>query len=344
MKKIKALYADTHDNYIYALSDYIPYIFVIDEISGEIINKIMCPKEEGIASQLYSGIYYKNNSIILIPMKAKYLWIYNLVTSLWKGIDLSEYLSPELDSKFMGGKVVFEECFLFGYAFKGILAVNIVTYEIKEIKVSDYIFKGGLKGISSVYINDCVYVPARTEDVIICIDTISFMAKVVKSNLDSKIPNDGISFGGECFYILKNSGNFFYRIKKDFSTTEKIELINMNNENNGSYEGVEYFNNYIIFFGEEKKAYLYNISEMTGAYVFEEPISYAKRINATKLLICKKNIICMIDDKFNITREYNIELDEDEVKCYLHVEGRQNILYSENELVGFEEFLGVLSE
>ena len=123
LKRNKKLYFVSKDtNVIYSINMKIGKLEFIDCIPEEsILKKNLCHK-----------ILTWNDEMIFIPMNAKKIWRYNLVTKQWHGINLGEYENKR--DKFFQAFVYKNDLFMIGCGCPAIFRLNLITEEFLIIK------------------------------------------------------------------------------------------------------------------------------------------------------------------------------------------------------------------
>lgn len=339
--KISIKYLDVKENIIYALCDWLPYVFIINLERVDVIEKILCPEQMRIDGGLFSGIYIEDDNAVLVPANAKKVWIYNLIKKEWHGIDISEYINPNTDYKFVGGRLKNGKAILFGYNYKGILAIDVHSYEIKEI-LNDDDAMGGLYGITSVELDGNIYIPMRHREAVICIDTNTSKYRLLSFNNGSLIPNDGITYDGESFYILKNSGNVFLKANYDFSIIEEMKIDEYFNSTKNYFEGIEYFSGNIIFWGSTGSEYVYNCQDSQKSFFNMEPIWLVKSIDSSMVIVCKNDVVEILDSNMQVINKITVELTDKDIISFIDTTGYRGNMIVENNVFGLDLMLKLL--
>jgi len=240
----------------------------------------------------------------------------------------------------LGGRLVNGMLFVFGYNFNGVLAIDIYSHEIRVIcrNVSfEY-----LSGISSVFWRNNIILPMRSQNKMILIDTLSFGYKLVNCNIESELANDGITFDGNNFYILKNSGNKIFRVNKEFEFIEKIELDCFFDNQSSYFCGIEWFNNKLVLFGDCGYSYIYDI-KAKNSRIFQESVYHVKKLPGLRLAVCKFGKIEVWDRECNTIGEYTVELTENEIENYMISTGL-NKLFHENKIFNLDGMIKVINK
>lgn len=314
---------------IIALSDVIPYLYIINILKGDIIKKVRCPEAINLKGGLFSGLYAEGEKIALVPQCAKKLWIYDLKSDIWKYVSLSEYIDDSNECKFLGGKLISGTLYMFGYNYEGILAIDIYTYHLHEVLRSED-RERGLSGISSVDVNGKIYIPMRKRNSVICIDssTSEYMLKVAE--LGEGIPNDGITYADDSFYVLKNSHNILYKIDSDFSEVHKLIFDGFFDTDENYFAGIVCIDNKVIFFGAHSLSYIYDLKG-GNSRIIKESYNYLKNVDNSKLIACKKGKVIWCDPELQVLQEFTIELDKDEILNIFSAKNTENVISYENE-------------
>lgn len=340
-KMVSIKYIDVYENYIYALSDYIPFVFVIDAISGEVIRTIQCSFDEGFKTDLYSGICVGEGKLVVVPRDAEKLWIYDLVKSEWIDVDLKAFMNPELSNKFVGCIVNSGTALLFGYNYNGVLALDLANNKLWDVK-SNQDSQGHFIGISSVSIGEKVIIPMRFSDRILVIDPIKKQCDTILVDMCSSVFNNGITFDGEYYYILKNSGDRLYKISQDFSSVEILSYDEFSEIINVSFDGIVFFGGSLILFGSDKCGFVFNIENPQKSCILE-PISFVKVLNDGEVIFVLKDKIEILDEHLNVKREIGISVYKDDMNLFFSKTRLGKGLLFESNMIGLSDYVKILN-
>lgn len=342
-KKMTPRCVSFKEDRMYILTDGIPYIFVIDLNTDNLVEKIECPRKERFDGHLFSGLYVEENKMVLIPRNAQNLWVFDFDTNDWTEIDFSQIINPSVECKFMGGALKNGVAYLYGYSYEGILAVDINSFSIRNIMEKDDLC-GGLLGISSVTKGNEIFLPARSGEGIFRIECESEKCVYTNLGIADGIANDGIAYGNNSFYIYKNTGSVLYKVSENLTNIQELKLDNFFNKQRGEFEGIEFFNGRIVFYGPCDVGYIYDLDNKQDSFFTNESIYFAKVINDSELVVCKKGIIEILDTNMHVIKTYNLELCADEVESYYSHVNLDRKQYKENDMFGLEEMINYIVE
>ena len=344
-KEMPLRYAALGGDSAYVLCDPIPYIIEIDICTKKVVRKILCPEKINIEGELFSGIYIENNRMALVPLCARNLWIYDLINDEWDRVDISEYVSLDTKYKFNGGQLKSGTLYMFGYDYKGILSVDIASYEMREI-LEKGDTSGGFKGISTVLKENNMYVLRRNKNEIISIDTNTGQYKLKALNMRTQEANDGIAYDGRFFFVLKNSGNILYKMDEAFLCIEEIAIDECFKTSRNYFEGIECFDNKIIFYGPncDRYGYIYDIEDNNKSHILNDTVVYAKKFSDSEVLILKKGIVEILDTKKGDACGIHIDFNNEEFQDCLKNIDIERSLFTENDIFGLEELISLIEQ
>ena len=335
-------YAAISGDAIYILCDPIPYIIEIDICTKDIRKKIICPEKINPEGELFSGIYVENDKLALVPLCAKNLWIYDLKNDMWDKIDISKHVTTETKYKFYGGQMKSSTLYMYGYDYKGILSIDIETYEMYEI-LENGDKSGGFKGVSTVIKGNDLYIPRRDKNELIMIDINTRQYKLKNLNIRTHEDNDGIAYDGSSFFVLKNSGNVLYKFDEEFLNVEELYFDNFFDSIKNFFWGIECFDKKIFFYGPNRCGYIFDLENKKKSHIINDNIFYVKKLNNSSILLLKKGTIEIWDTKMQDTFKIQVKFYKEELQDCLkniNVVGRVCL---ENDIFGLEELIGLIS-
>ena len=331
------------DNYIYAISSELNLLYEIDiELDDVSCFKDM-PDEEYMKDNLYSGICIEDDNLALIPQNAKKLWIYHFNVQKWESFDISDFISEDMDDKFIGGQMVCGRLYLFGYQYQGILVFDLETKKFWNLFKEEK-YKTSFWGKSTVLADKKVYIPFRKEKSVVCINAEKNDYEIIDMKVegaDLGNPNDGIAYNGREFYILQNHGNYLYK----YQCGVGAEQIFFDTEySNGTvyFNAVECIENKVLLCGPGLPNYLFDTEEPQKSSFINEAITYAKTYPNIGILICKKGKIQLCDSNLKIIKEYKTEIDSEMMKAYFSKAKLANSVMFENNVYGINEMIDIL--
>lgn len=203
MDKLISTYGVDIGNRIVFTSSEMNLIWFIDKKSrvAEVLGSV--PNEDFGARYLFSNIVQYRDWLYFIPLWARNLWKYNLVSHEWICIELPSYLQ-RMSEKFFGAFVYNNKIMLLGYKFKGYILLDTENdeYEIINVEVDckdDELGKYGFLNWSYLIRDGYVIAP------ILCTNM------VLKINL-SDYSYQGIKVGpDDCKYaaVIEDANNFW---------------------------------------------------------------------------------------------------------------------------------------
>ncbi len=144
------------ENRIYFFSRDWNALYTTDLDSNRITFLGIMPEENVLARRLCAGIIYNRNreELILIPMTAKKIWIYDLKTAQWKGLERKYMTDGDFHKEIFRAAEYKNNLFLIGSNYPAIIRMNIDTYELDYL-TEPYTFLKPLKnGIEGYFRSD----------------------------------------------------------------------------------------------------------------------------------------------------------------------------------------------
>lgn len=126
------------ENRLFLFAKNLNILFSINIDNGSIKFYGSIPEEETFCKRLSCKLIHWKNKIIVVPLKAKKIWIYSLNNNTWKGISFDRYKLGASKTNFRQAIVYKESLFLFGGHYPAILKMELSTYKISYIKEPFY--------------------------------------------------------------------------------------------------------------------------------------------------------------------------------------------------------------
>lgn len=121
-------------NRVWFFSRYWNGLYTADLKSGETAFVAAMPEEGSMAGRLCAGIMYYNGKLILVPMAAKKIWVYDLRENSWKGLERT-CLGDKASRMQMFRAVAYKnKFFLIGSNYPAIIRMDPDTYELEYWK------------------------------------------------------------------------------------------------------------------------------------------------------------------------------------------------------------------
>lgn len=268
----------------------------------ELIGKI--PEESRWTNRVCRKILFYNNMYIFVPMNAKKIWIFDVSTSIWKGIELPTKKYQDIPLKFGNAFIYKNSVIMIGHFFPGIISLNLKNFSINEY-FSPY---EKLKNLQKQE-HDCftmfryeikdnmLYLASSISNqiIIINLDTFDYKLKSVGSE---KCKFSGILWDGEKFWISprKNTDIIIWNEEK-FKT---LKLTDTFFEEKPYFWGIERFENKIVLPGCEGGKTLIIHNEKIKKILEKEYNQY--ELNEKKELVS-----CLVTGKTCLTNNKNYE-------------------------------------
>lgn len=206
----------------------------LDFSKGHVKALTSIPWEERLGERLYAGIEKYKELLILIPMAAQNITIYNLKTDKLTQIIMPSSRDIRIDepNKFFGHCIVDHHCFLFGNEYAEIICLNLETYSV--IQLNDWVNELTKQGNHSVHgyfmkdlviKNGTIVIPSSKNNSILLVDpqTLEIRIQCIGRNGGCY---SGICFDGTNFWLMAhhNKKNYVVRWRQEIEESEEIEL------------------------------------------------------------------------------------------------------------------------
>ncbi len=133
MKNVYMVNCTRVDNELFFVSSERNILYSMDLNNKEIRILEEYPDEEDYDQPaLFGNILSYNHKLILVPLVAKKLWIYDLINRCWDSILFDEDISSVV-YKFFGSFIHNQYIYLLGHYYKGIVRVDIENKTIRKI-------------------------------------------------------------------------------------------------------------------------------------------------------------------------------------------------------------------
>ncbi|WP_024866222.1 hypothetical protein [Butyrivibrio sp. FCS014] len=187
------------NDYYYISNEFNMLIRSTVDNKCEIIGCI--PDERLNAESLVSQMLHINNTIVMIPLNAKKIWIFDIDNRNWHGIRIDD---EDCKYKFMRAIRKGSKLYLLPSKYRRVIILNILTYEIKYIDIEDK-----TKGICNstffradvVCFDHMLYAAYCGGDYVLAFDMTreTYEWKKVGANCDGY---SGIAWDGKKFWLL----------------------------------------------------------------------------------------------------------------------------------------------
>lgn len=179
-----------------------------------------CPEEIFSQSSLFGNVACYNNKLILAPLMAKNIWIYDFETSFWEPIKLNENIA-NVSFKFFGMVPFRNQVFFLGHYFNGIICVDIDDRSVHEIPINniDNEKTDGLFLWDYVIRDKLCYIPSLKSNQVIILDleTKKIEYRRVGDNNNRYV---GITWDGSSFWLAPRRNGKYVRWDGDSNVTE----------------------------------------------------------------------------------------------------------------------------
>lgn len=193
------------------------------------------PNEDMIQWDLYHNVCKYHNSLVFIPCYANTISIYNIEKKVFDQIEIPDVKKNIKNvPDFLEGKIYKDKLFVIGYAYPGIIKVDLKTYKVEIV----YRVHKNNKYISDIYFGNRVeddknllYIPCSYRNAILIFNMdcnkVFFKEIGNSSNRYSHLVKDN----NNLYLFDKNSGNVIFWDKKNDKWKEiNIRFTNINRD------------------------------------------------------------------------------------------------------------------
>lgn len=255
-------------------------LYVADFVTKETKLVSTMPEEKIYARRLCAGIVYYNKKLILLPMTAEKIWVFDLESNQWKGIERRNLGCGDDSQKEIFRAIIYRKnLFLIGSNYPAIIRMDMLTYEL-EYLTEPYTFLSSLKTADQCYfrsdfcINENYLLMASClNNYVLQVDLNSFSYKWHEVG-EKGFCYSGIAWDGEYYWLSPRRGTPIVRWKMN-GETKYIPLPNEFKNKIYNFLGVQYNNGNLVFPGMQQnktiiiKAHGHQeINVREGRYVF----------------------------------------------------------------------------
>lgn len=238
------------------------------------------PEEDILARRLCAGIMYHQGMLILIPMTARKIWIYDLKNDEWKGLERANITEKDYHKEIFRAVEYKNNLFLIGSNYPAIIRMNMDTYKL-EYLTEPYTFLGQLKTEKECYFrsdfclkDNRLLLASCLNNFVLCIDLDTFDFEWCKVG-NEEFRYSGIAWDGEWYWLSPRTGTPI--VKWDGKgKTEYFPLPEGFDHTKYNFLGVQYSNGKVVFPGMlqdktliiEAHVQLQSIKVCEGQYTF----------------------------------------------------------------------------
>lgn len=254
-------------------------LYALSPKSKEIKLISIMPEEKIFATRLCAGIMHHKDKLILIPMTAKKIWIYDLKTDQWIGLKRKKMGTENTHQEIFRAIEYKEFLFLIGSNYPSIIRLNMNSYEL-EYWSEPYDFLMSFKNEKEAYFrsdflleNNQLFLASCLNNYVLCLnlETLEYNWHEVG---ERKFRYSGIARAGEYYWLSPRTGTPI--VKWDGKNqTEYFPLPVGFDNKKYNFLGVQHYDGKIIFPGmlqnksiRMNSCYPYKIEICDGQYYF----------------------------------------------------------------------------
>ena len=276
------------------------------------------PDEKMFSERLCGKMLVWKNEIILLPLNAKKIHLYNLDSGTWRSITIN---NEHVIYKFLEGIVYKDTLYAFGHYYKSIVKVDLLNLNVEYIDISNY--KGSDKdtiiGTQIVAIGDIAYLPLCNFDKIIAFNMNNNSIEEIDIDNDNK-GFTAINYIDDKFFLASRIGQQIV-LWNNKSIYKKIKGIN------SEYRGLYYHG----IIPEKNEIYFPSTHENEIQIMQNEKITLNKGNSLTEFCnSISDNNYAIIDSLGNLTifdgeeKKYNCRIEKKSVVNYIKIKSCAN--------------------
>lgn len=305
------------ENMYYMVSMYTGFVFCINCDTGDISVIENIPPNYPIGKNSFSGICKCGDKLVLIPLLANDIWMYDLNNNMWQSISLPTKVR-NITNKFFDCCVYSNYIYMFGHYYSGIIKLNIEDLSIKEIEVtfdSDDIERSFFN-YNSYIIGSYLYIPSCQTNCVVKIRLKDDSYELIYLGSGHE-GFSGMTFDGEEFWLSPRKNGPIIRWNGD----KKVEEFILPKE----FERKDFYfgsavncENYILFAGFSNLSVIIDLNQNKKMTVLNKGFAHTYKSNDQKIVLqddeglylidkMKKQKICsnfISDDKLVISEEF----------------------------------------
>lgn len=267
------------DDRIYFFSKDWNGLFVTFIESGETKLLSTIPEEEILAGRLCAGIMHVNRKLVLMPMHARKIWIYDLENNQWRGIERKYMAGGDPYKEIFRAVAYRNTLFLIGSNYPAIIRMNMDTFEI-EYWTEPYKFLLSAKNRMDCFFR-CDFLLKNNELFLAsCINNYVLRLDLDSSDFiwcevgEKNFRYSGITWDGEFYWLSPRTGTPIVKWNGK-KGVEYFPLPERYDNATNNFLGVQYDNGRLVFPGMLQKYTLvinprvpYDMEECEGQYLF----------------------------------------------------------------------------
>ena len=305
------------------------------------------PEEEIIAQALVSQLIQIDGKIILIPLNAKKIWLYDINTKLWSGIDLYDS-----DKKLKFLKAVYHERYIYILPcnYNYLVKLNVTNWTIDYLDIFDKLpIEGKCNCHQTIFrsdiaiCNQVIFAASCFADVVLKYNMRDGKYEWIKLKANDK-GFSGIAFDGIYYWISdKVDTSRIYR----WDGENKCEEIAIANDHGGFIRGITVCNN-SIYVKKNNETVVLGINDVSNEQKLEKPLIFMKIDFEDKIF---KQGLGYDGEYFwsENGKERNVKftLDADDkrlffgkrLSCFIEKKYIRNEIFKENEILQLRDFV-----
>ncbi|SFO06902.1 hypothetical protein SAMN04487831_10774 [Pseudobutyrivibrio sp. UC1225] len=329
-------------NKIYFCSTYYNVVFSLDMEQKDIILESIIPMEDALSDRLSTMQLLIEDKLLFVPMNAKKVWVWEIGTNHWHGIDLPDL--EGVNNKFFQAVVMKNIVFMFGCQLPIILRLNLSDESIKIIKIpfNIHLYKQQQKKYlrrDYVIIDNYIYMASCFDNCVMRFDYDDESVELLKVGKDN-YRYAGIAFDGNNFWLTLEYEARVIRCDKELNIIEEV-ILDEENDEIIAINGIEILSDNTIFvesrFG---MSYLIHYEKNMLVDKVDKTFMYMSKENEYEYFFEKNGVFTV--KKGNKKEIFDVSVKRRVLYKFLKKSFTQKFNQKENSMFRLDDYLTVL--
>lgn len=345
-KKLIALNCTEANGMLYFVNSELNMLYAINRVNGNIQFTKKIPEEDFEGKYLFGNIVVCNKRLILVPLYARKVWIFNLIKETWEAIELPNEVE-NIEGKFFGAIPYGSKVFLLGHKYPGVAIVDVekndITFKLSsEIAAETVYMKDGYLNWDYIIRDNYLLTPILCKNAVLKIDLMSNqIEEIIVGDTDCKYV--GISYDGNNYWLAPRIGKKFVK----WDGEDKVETYLLPDDysmDKYCFGGSFICANRVYFTSFTGLTYTFDFRNPTKGSVIKQRITFYSKIDANEFLIQNDegDLYLIKDNEGEVAFDYNYDEGLFEDYIYENHYMSKNEGIKENDLFKLSSFLRVV--
>lgn len=323
----------------YHFAKEINAIFTSEKLYGELKYLTSLPEEQMIENYLSSSMVLFEDKLVVAPMKANKIWIYEILNDEWKGINCFD-TDAECKSK-IGDVIVYEKnVVLLGYRLPYIVVLDMENYNVKKIRLDEgnidcsegYIFRN-VELIENKLYSSCI---SANRIYVVDLETETIQTMVVGEDDEKFI---GLVRIDENLWVAPYGGNRVLGLKTE-KTKDIIEIKEKKLNDNIFFNGIWSVDKSVFLTSSSGELFYFLTDNDNDLHKLNAKVEYAFRHDNDIAFHLKDGRFAVIDNgKLIMLDEFE---KNEEVQEFISHCCNTRDMFAESATIGLNEFINSL--